>query len=177
MIIWINGAFGAGKTQTALELCARIPNSFLYDPENIGYWLWDNEPESLKTDNFQKEPMWRKINRDMLYYLSANYREGPIVVPMTLIDPEYYREIIGVLRADGVAVRHFLLWAEAETIRQRLRSRHDFKDSWAARQLPVCLKAFSDSTFENRIQTDGKTVSEVAEKIAEELSLTLIPRK
>ena len=177
MILWINGAFGAGKTQTAIELCARIKNSFLYDPENIGFWLWENEPKSLKTDNFQKEPLWRKINRDMLYHLSVNYREGPIVVPMTLVDPEYYREIIGALRADGVDVRHFLLWAEEETILQRLRSRHDFENSWAARQLPVCLKAFADSTFENRIQTDGKTVSGIAEKIAAELSLTLIPRK
>ncbi|MBQ9717880.1 MAG: tunicamycin resistance protein, partial [Clostridia bacterium] len=38
MILWINGTFGSGKTQTAAELHRRIPDSFVYDPENVGYW-------------------------------------------------------------------------------------------------------------------------------------------
>jgi chloramphenicol 3-O-phosphotransferase len=33
MIIWLNGAFGAGKTQTAFELHSRIPDSYVFDPE------------------------------------------------------------------------------------------------------------------------------------------------
>lgn len=37
MIFWVNGAFGAGKTQTSYELHRRIPNSFVYDPENVGF--------------------------------------------------------------------------------------------------------------------------------------------
>ncbi|MFF3150967.1 ATP/GTP-binding protein, partial [Streptomyces sp. NPDC057927] len=36
MIVWINGAFGAGKTSTARELIDLIPNSTLFDPEVIG---------------------------------------------------------------------------------------------------------------------------------------------
>ena len=36
MIVWINGAFGAGKTTTARELIDLIPNSTLFDPEVIG---------------------------------------------------------------------------------------------------------------------------------------------
>ena len=36
MIVWINGAFGAGKTTTARELIELIPNSTLFDPEDIG---------------------------------------------------------------------------------------------------------------------------------------------
>ena len=36
MVIWLNGAFGAGKTQTAYELHRRLPDSFVYDPENAG---------------------------------------------------------------------------------------------------------------------------------------------
>lgn len=39
MIIWINGAFGSGKTQTSYELQRRIPNSVVYDPEKIGFLL------------------------------------------------------------------------------------------------------------------------------------------
>lgn len=30
MIIWLNGAFGSGKTQTAYELHRRLRNSYIY---------------------------------------------------------------------------------------------------------------------------------------------------
>ncbi len=33
MIIFINGAFGVGKTTIAENLVSRIPNSLLFDPE------------------------------------------------------------------------------------------------------------------------------------------------
>ena len=36
MIIWINGAFGSGKTNVAYELNRRIESSYVYDPEEIG---------------------------------------------------------------------------------------------------------------------------------------------
>ena len=31
MIIWLNGAFGAGKTQTAYALRRRLPGSYVVD--------------------------------------------------------------------------------------------------------------------------------------------------
>jgi type IV secretory pathway ATPase VirB11/archaellum biosynthesis ATPase len=37
MIIMINGAFGSGKTSAANTLLPLIPNSMIYDPEEIGY--------------------------------------------------------------------------------------------------------------------------------------------
>ena len=39
MILWINGSFGAGKTTVAYELERRLEKAFVYDPENIGYFL------------------------------------------------------------------------------------------------------------------------------------------
>jgi adenylylsulfate kinase-like enzyme len=39
MIIWLNGAFGSGKTRTAYELHRRIPQSYIFDPENIGFCI------------------------------------------------------------------------------------------------------------------------------------------
>ncbi|MEI3604813.1 hypothetical protein SPD48_03840 [Pseudogracilibacillus sp. SE30717A] len=47
MIIWVNGAFGSGKTQTAYELHRRISNSFVYDPEIIGFFIGKNIPKEL----------------------------------------------------------------------------------------------------------------------------------
>ncbi|MBQ0895813.1 hypothetical protein KBX37_22400 [Micromonospora sp. U56] len=33
MIVWLNGAFGAGKTTVAAELCQRLPGARRFDPE------------------------------------------------------------------------------------------------------------------------------------------------
>ena len=35
MIIWINGCFGVGKTETANRLGEMIENSHIYDPEQV----------------------------------------------------------------------------------------------------------------------------------------------
>ena len=40
MIIWINGAFGAGKTTLAEELHRRLPDAVVYNPEDVGLMLW-----------------------------------------------------------------------------------------------------------------------------------------
>ena len=39
MIVMINGAFGVGKTTVAKGLLAGIPDSMLYDPEDVGQML------------------------------------------------------------------------------------------------------------------------------------------
>jgi hypothetical protein len=33
--------------------------------------------------------------------------DGPVIVPMTLVRDDYFDEIVGQLRADGVDVRHY----------------------------------------------------------------------
>jgi hypothetical protein len=39
MIVWINGAFGSGKTTTAGLLTKRLDGAKLFDPEYVGYLL------------------------------------------------------------------------------------------------------------------------------------------
>lgn len=39
MLIWINGAFGAGKTHTAFELRRRLADALVSDPELLGVAL------------------------------------------------------------------------------------------------------------------------------------------
>lgn len=175
MIVWINGAFGSGKTQTAHELLRRLDGAFLYDPENVGFFLRKNEPRELTAENFQDEPLWRSMNRDMLLHLSQRFG-GTILVPMTLVNEGYYDELIGELRRQGADVKHFVLCAREGTIRKRLHSRLEGKNSWAARQLPACLTALESPVFENRIWTDGLSIPEVAEEVARRAGLTLKPR-
>jgi 2-phosphoglycerate kinase len=44
MIIWINGAFGVGKSHTSAELVRRLDNTFLFDPEKVGFFLRKHLP-------------------------------------------------------------------------------------------------------------------------------------
>ncbi len=39
MILFINGAFGVGRTTVAQGGAARRPHSLLFDPEEVGYFL------------------------------------------------------------------------------------------------------------------------------------------
>lgn len=174
MIIWINGAFGAGKTQTAFELHRRIPNSFVYDPENVGYFIRSNLPKSIQTSDFQDYEMWRQFNYAMIAYMDQKY-EGTLIMPMTIVNPQYFQEIIGELRQQGVQIHHFALMASEETLIRRLRSRGDGKNSWPAQQIDRCLLGLSKDVFRHHIQTDHMTIEAVAEKIAARSGITLLP--
>ncbi|CAM5708039.1 hypothetical protein SVIOM342S_09993 [Streptomyces violaceorubidus] len=123
-VVWINGAFGAGKTTTARELIELIPNSTLFDPEVIGGALAHLLPPKrlAEVGDFQDLPIWRRLVIDTAAALLADLG-GTLVVPMTLLRQEYRDEIFGGLAARRIEVRHVLL-APAETIlRERIASR------------------------------------------------------
>ncbi|MFD7551092.1 NUDIX domain-containing protein [Streptomyces sp. NPDC059578] len=124
MIVWINGAFGAGKTTTARELIELIPNSTLFDPEAIGGALSQLLPPKRldEVSDYQDLPIWRRLVVDTAAALLAEVG-GVLVVPVTLLRQDYRDEIFGALASRRIAVRHLLL-APAETIlRERIEQR------------------------------------------------------
>ncbi|MFE1991121.1 NUDIX hydrolase [Streptomyces parvulus] len=128
-VVWINGAFGAGKTTTARELIELIPNSTLFDPEVIGGALTHLLPPKrlAEVGDYQDLPMWRRLVIDTAAAMLADLG-GTLVVPMTLLRQEYRDEIFGGLAARRIEVRHVLL-APAETIlRERIASRETPED-------------------------------------------------
>lgn len=174
MIIWVNGAFGSGKTQTSYELHRRIPNSFVYDPENIGFFIGKNIPKEISKGDFQDYCIWRELNYDLLTYIESEY-DGVIIVPMTIANPHYFEEIVGKLRNDKVIVKHFVLWASKETLQKRLRSRGERKNSWGAQQIDRCMQGLSNNIFQHRINTENMTIERVAETIASMSDIHLLP--
>nr|WP_144926513.1 hypothetical protein [Paenibacillus bovis] len=94
---------------------------------------------------------------------------------MTIVNPQYFEEIVGRLRVDGIIVNHFVLWASKETLKKRLRSRGERKNSWGEQQIDRCLQGLSDDVFEKKIHTDDMTIEQVAETIAEMSGITLLP--
>lgn len=171
MIIWINGAFGAGKTQAAYELQRRLQVSYVYDPENCGYFIRENLPPALRGDDFQDHPLWRAFNFELLDNIAQRYA-GDIIIPMTITRKAYYDEIAGRL-SQRHDLRHIILCARKETLLKRLASRLEGRRSWAARQIDRCIQAFDQEITGYKIHTDDMTVDQVVEKIAEITGVTL----
>jgi hypothetical protein len=60
VIVWLNGAFGAGKTTVAMELMPLVPRARLFDPETAGFMLRPNLSDNPVSD-FQHWPPWRYL--------------------------------------------------------------------------------------------------------------------
>lgn len=121
MLLWINGPFGGGKTQTAYELRRRLPGSVVCDPEHVGFGLHRMLPRELRSD-FQDLAAWRQGVYEVLDLTLRTY-EGVVIAPMTVVEPAYFEETVGRLRAAGHEVHHFALLAERETVLRRLTER------------------------------------------------------
>ncbi|MFJ5263464.1 NUDIX domain-containing protein [Streptomyces sp. NPDC088387] len=124
MIVWINGAFGAGKTTTARELIELIPDSTLFDPEVIGGGLTHLLPPKrlAEVGDFQDLPIWRRLVIDTAAAMLAELG-GTLVVPMTLLRQDYRDEIFGGLAARRISVRHLLLTPAETILRERIAQR------------------------------------------------------
>jgi hypothetical protein len=84
MIVWINGAFGAGKTTLAEELHRRLPDALAFDPEYVGFLLTQWAPPAPSGD-FQDIPLWRTLVAEFAVGLAREYGRA-VVVPMTLVN-------------------------------------------------------------------------------------------
>jgi hypothetical protein len=180
MLLWINGPFGGGKTQTAYEIRRRLPGSVVCDPEHVGFGLHRTLPPRLRGD-FQDLRSWREGVYEVLDLALREYADGPVIVPMTLVEPTYFEEIVGRLReAHGAdRVHHVALLAERETVLKRLTERGWGRglrrESFAVRKLDLCLERLNGPAFAHHLRTDRLTVPQVADEAAAVAGLRLEP--
>jgi hypothetical protein len=180
VLLWINGAFGAGKTQTAFELHRRLPGSHVADPELIGFAIQKMLPADARGD-FQDRPQWRSAVVATLVDAVVANGTDPVIVPMTLVDSTYFDEVMAGLTGAGVDVRHFALQASADTLRRRLRTRSAYwlgrvvgrPETWAMNQIPRCVPALTTERFAAHVPTDERSVDEVVEDVADRAGLSL----
>jgi hypothetical protein len=167
MLIWINGAHGAGKTSVARRLAALRPDAFVVDPEQIGFMLRRIWPGGGPPD-FKDMPAWRELTVATLRAAVAERPAASLIVPMTLDDPLHHAEIVGALRDGGVDLRHFTLLASPATLRRRLRRRLDWPSSrrWAMSRVEACSGALENAAFAEHIATAGLTIAQVATEVA-----------
>lgn len=60
MILWLNGAFGVGKTTTAQAIRRHAPEWRLFDAEQVGLLLATNL-SGVEFHDFQDLPPWRSL--------------------------------------------------------------------------------------------------------------------
>jgi len=179
MLIWINGAFGSGKTQTAHELQRRLQRAQVVDPELLGLALRKMLPAQSRED-FQDLPQWRAGVLTTLVQAETSF-DGPVIVPMTIVRDDYFDQIIGGLRARGIDLRHYSLIATSATLRRRLRQRSGYMlarlagrdETWALRQIDRCVDVLDGERYASQIATDERPIDEVVETIALDAGLPL----
>ncbi|WP_405965279.1 AAA family ATPase [Streptomyces sp. NBC_00723] len=123
MIVWLNGTHGAGKTTTSALVRQLIPDSRVLDAEKVGETLMDITPAlpGPGTDNFQHWPPWRPLVVETARRV-LDYTGGTLVMPMTVLVEQYWREISAGLAHHAIPVRHFVLHADQETLRGRIEA-------------------------------------------------------
>lgn len=166
--VWLNGPFGVGKTSVGIELARRLDAAIL-DPEELGAFLNRLLAPAARPGDFQDIPAWRRLTREAC---AAVWQDQPrsLVVPMTLVDHGYFHEVVGGLRQAGVPVEHYTLCASRGTIEARPRERAGTTE-WTWRQIDRTLAALDDPVFGRHVQTDGRTVAEIAAAIEADLDI------
>ncbi|CAM5553117.1 ATP-binding protein OS=Streptomyces fumanus OX=67302 GN=GCM10018772_61750 PE=4 SV=1 [Streptomyces fumanus] len=119
MIVWLNGTHGAGKTTTSALVQQLVPDSRVFDAETVGETLMDIKPGLPETDNFQHWPPWRHLVVETAERI-LDYTGGTLVMPMTVLVEQYWREISSGLARHDIPIRHFVLHADQDTLRARI---------------------------------------------------------
>ncbi|MFG1810775.1 NUDIX domain-containing protein [Streptomyces sp. NPDC049040] len=181
MIIWVNGAFGAGKSTAAREMLDLIPESTLYDPDALGSCLRQLLPEKRlqEVTDYQELPIWRRLVIETGAALLAEVG-GVLVVPMTLLRQEYRDEIFGGLASRGIEIRHLLLDLGETILRGRIAAWTEYSDHspvadparhWALDRIPDYLDALPWLERDAHVlPAAGLTPRETALRLAEAVS-------
>jgi hypothetical protein len=92
----------------------------LYDPEYVGYILREWVP--VPTGDFQDLASWRELVIETALTLRRHHADT-LIVPMSLLNDDYARQILGGLTARGEQVTHVFLDLDPEVLRQRVTER------------------------------------------------------
>jgi 8-oxo-dGTP pyrophosphatase MutT (NUDIX family)/predicted kinase len=181
VIIWVNGAFGAGKTSAAREMLDLIPESTLYEPEVLGGCLRQLLPEKRLQEitDYQELAVWRRLVVETGAALLAEVG-GVLITPMTLLRQDHRDEIFGGLAARAIEVRHVLLEPGETILRERIAARRAHPDDasadaaacrWALERIADYHQALPWLARDAyTVPTAGQTARQTALRVAEALS-------
>ena len=168
MILFINGPFGVGKTSVANVLVEKIPDTVLYDPEEVGLMLRNILAPVEEVEDFQDYALWRILVVEVAHRLREEY-ECPLIIPMTVWRRDYSDQITGGLRRIDPDLLCFRLTASKETLKSRILSRPDEEGSheWCLSHLEAGFVASADPALGMEVKTDEQAPAQVADQILE----------
>ncbi|HHS8623591.1 TPA: AAA family ATPase [Klebsiella pneumoniae] len=166
MIIWINGPFGAGKTTLAERLRDRRPKSLIFDPEEIGFVVKETVPIPASGD-YQDLPLWRGLTIAAVSEIRRNYSQD-IIIPMTLVHPDYLTEILDGLRQIDDQLLHIFLMLNEDLSRHRISNQTMHPDpnrnaeirEWRLANVARCLAARERLPSTTRVLDSGAHTSD-----------------
>ncbi|MFE7463751.1 AAA family ATPase [Streptomyces sp. NPDC057499] len=160
MLLWINGAFGAGKSSVTEQLTRIAGRVIVFDPEEAGFHLraWVPMPES---GDFQDLACWRDVVARSCAAFVRHYPDHLLVVPMTVLNDAYRREIFDVVREESDELLHIWLSAGPELLARRITAQVVHPDD-PVRDAEVrawrLARIDSATACERRLGTDPGTV-------------------
>ena len=171
MIIFINGPFGVGKTTVAKMLVKAIPNSMLFDAEDVGYFLRHVVKDVEQTEDFQDLAMWRPLVVTTTSMLLETYGRT-LIMPMTIWYRPYFDQVIGGIRQFEPNLHHFCLTASKETLIARIQKRGTSPESfaWCMGRNEQAIESFQSSVFTQHIETDKITPDKILNVILHGIS-------
>lgn len=158
-VLWINGAFGAGKTTTANLLTQSIPGSVLLDTEEIGSLLRPVLQPVAPVLDFQEWSAWRVLVATTLNAVVDELpTTGPrlVIVPQTITNQVYWSQIKAGLRPEIDVVTVALRVTQQEHLR---RAREDVEEPDALRWR---LNRFDDFHAAEWLHTEFSTIETTA---------------
>jgi hypothetical protein len=120
VILWLNGAFGVGKTTTAQAIREQAPSWRLFDPEQVGLLLWQNLA-GLTFNDFQDLPPWRSLVPRFASEVS-NFTGDDLIAVQTVLVQDYWEELRAGFDEQHVDVFHVLLDAPAPLLEARIKT-------------------------------------------------------
>jgi shikimate kinase len=120
MIIWLNGAFGAGKTTVAKQLAERMANARYFDPELVGYLLMTALSDHEFKD-FQDLVPWRELVPVFTEKI-AGFTGQHLIAVQTVLREEYWRELTEGFRRTPLDILHVLLHVDSDVLAERIKA-------------------------------------------------------
>lgn len=169
MILWLNGTYGVGKTETANKIAKLYAGNLkILDPDEL--WL-----DEIKKDwtIILEDGTYPQSNKKFLQILSNRLEkeikeyEGILIVPMTVTENLSYNTLIVPHDKD---IKHFILKANKECVKARINKNKSRDQSLAINNMEEnneYLNNIENATF---IDTSSMNVEEVAKHILEELN-------
>lgn len=166
MIIWISGPYGVGKSTLAEAMAEKMKNALIFDAEEVGNAVRENYPDCTYGYIFEDYPLWGEFCYMLLKDIHEKFQKD-ILVPMTLLREKSYG-IIEKLNRDGIKTYLVVLEASYQTVYDRILTRGEEEGCWCMENIELAREG-SAALPGIHIQTDSRTVTELAAFVMEEL--------